>query len=451
MTALQDLLRTSSSREGVRRVLGNFSWLLVDRLLRIAVGLIVGIWIARHLGPGDFGRLNYATALVALFAAIIPLGLDGIVVRELVRDPPGNHRLLLTAIGLRASAVTLSLSLLCGYLLLFPQPGDAVLIITLVVAAGLVLQPLDSLDLYFQSRSEMGRVVVPRSLLFVATSVVKVMLIAKGFDVLWFAALLALESLVASLCVLVVYLRDAGRPAHLGIDWRLGMNLLRQSWPLLLSGVSVMIYMKLGQLMLGMMLGQEQLGAYSAALRVSEAGYFVPMILASSVLPALVKSQDHGPKTYTRRLALYFDASALVAYALAIPSTLFASQIVAVLYGPDYAGAAPMLAVGAWAGIFVFLGVARGQFLINEGLLRFSLLSTLSGVAVNIVANLLLIPVAGGVGCAVATILSQATSAVISSFFHAGTRRIGRLQLRALAAPVYYAVALFRRRLPDPA
>jgi hypothetical protein len=55
---------------GLRKILGNMSWLFVDRAVRMGMGLFVGVWIARYLGPAKFGSLNFAVAFVALFGTV---------------------------------------------------------------------------------------------------------------------------------------------------------------------------------------------------------------------------------------------------------------------------------------------------------------------------------------------------------------------------------------------
>jgi O-antigen/teichoic acid export membrane protein len=83
------------------RYFANTSWLFGEKILRMIVGLFVGIWVARYLGPEQFGLLSYAQSFVGLFTAIATLGLDGIVVRELVKDPSRRDELIGTAFWLK--------------------------------------------------------------------------------------------------------------------------------------------------------------------------------------------------------------------------------------------------------------------------------------------------------------------------------------------------------------
>jgi len=198
---------------------------------------------------------------------------------------------------------------------------------------------------------------------------------------------------------------------------------------------AVMIYMRIDILMLRWMAGEAASGEYAAAVRVSELAYFLPVIVAASMQPLLARSSGDEKTAYGRQLQRYFDASALAAYALALPVALLAPWIIRLAYGPPYAAAAPILAVHAWAVIFVFLGVARSQFLVNAGLTRFSLVCAVTGALVNVALNLLLIPRWSGLGAAVATVVSYAVSAWLMSFCSPGLRPVGWMQTKALLSP----------------
>jgi PST family polysaccharide transporter len=184
--------------------------------------------------------------------------------------------------------------------------------------------------------------------------------------------------------------------------------------------------------MLRQMAGPAAVGVYAAAAKLSEVWYFLPMALASSLLPALLRARATDAETYRRRLQEYYDVSAACAYALSVPIALAASWIVRLAYGEAFAAAGPILAVHIWSSIFVFIGVARGQWLVNEGLQGFYLAATIAGAVANILLNLLLIPRWAGLGAAWATVVSYALAAWVSSYFHSGVREAAGMQTRAL-------------------
>ena len=214
----------------------------------------------------------------------------------------------------------------------------------------------------------------------------------------------------------------------------------------MLSGASVVVYMKIDQVMIEEMLGAGATGIYAAAVRISEVCYFIPTILAASLFPSIVRTRASDTERYLRRLQQYFSLNAILALAVALPISILSPFIVVWLFGPKYSAAAAILAVHIWASIFVFLGVAREQFLIAEGFFVFSLISTVTGALANVVLNLLLIPPYGGLGAAIATAISYGISAFALSFFDRRTRFAGWMQLRAIFMPVLALPAIFRTR-----
>ena len=101
MPKLSDVLKQLSGHSGFRRYFSNMSWLFAENTLRLVAGLLVGVYVARYLGPSQFGGLSYAISFAGLFGAISDLGLEGIVVRNLVAFPEKRDLYLGTAFWLK--------------------------------------------------------------------------------------------------------------------------------------------------------------------------------------------------------------------------------------------------------------------------------------------------------------------------------------------------------------
>jgi len=196
--------------------------------------------------------------------------------------------------------------------------------------------------------------------------------------------------------------------------------------------MAIMVYMKIDQVMLGEMVGSRAVGVYSAAIRISEVWYFIPISIVGSVYPSLIEARKASTAVYYQRLARLFRLVAAIALAIAIPMTFISGYLAKALYGTDYEGVGPILAVHIWAALFVFLGVAQGPSNIIEGLTKLALLRTFLGAVANVLLNLLLIPIYGAFGAAVATTVSYALSGVVLNAFSRRTRKIFALQLSSM-------------------
>lgn len=425
------LLDALNARHALRRALANVAWLSGESILRLIVGLFLGIWIARYLGPHAFGQYSYALALVALFGVFSRLGMDNVLVREIVRSPVSRHELLGSAFAMKfAGGLAAFAAAVCCTVILRPSDPTALSLVA-IIGAGLVAQSVDVIDLWFQSQLQSRRSVVARNIAFLTTSLLKAGLILAGAAVAAFAFAGLIELLLAGAGLVLAY-RLSGETLS---AWRAtssrAMDLLTPSLPLIFAGLAVSLYMRIDQVMISSMLGDSALGAYSAAIRLTEAAYFIPTVISSSALPAIVSLRTSNPGQFRDRMQWLFDLMVVLAFAIALPLSLFSGPLVRLLYGEAYATAAPVLAVHAWSTLFVFLGVASSSWLLVENLTTVSFYRTAVGAAANIALNLLLIPAFGVVGAAWATLLSMAI-ATFGVFVDSRSRTVGAMMLRAL-------------------
>jgi PST family polysaccharide transporter len=422
----------------VKQAAANFGWLAVERGIRLTLGVAVGFWVARHLGPTEFGVLNYCLALIGLLGFVPALGLDQVVRRELILRPAETNLIMVNAFGLRAAGGLVAVGILMVTLVTGGGWMNAEERRIVGVLSLLLFQPaLAAPDLWLQATLQAKYATAAQTLALVAGAIVRISLILCSGPLWSFAAAVVLEMLVAAAGLWWLGGRR-GLPFRLAgrIDGVTARALLSEAWPLMFASLAIMVYMRIDAVMLRQMLGPAAVGVYSAAVRISEIWYFVPVALASSLLPTLLNGKAGGEAVYRRGLQQYFDLNAAVAYALAVPIAFISPWVIHVAYGSAYAGAAGVLAVHIWSSMFVFLGVARGQWLVNEKMVRFYLVTTIIGAIANVTLNLVLIPRSGPLGAAWATVVSYALSVWLSSLIYPPARAIGKMQTRALLLPL---------------
>jgi O-antigen/teichoic acid export membrane protein len=428
-TALLDAVR---HRDDVRRIVNNVGWLLFDRIVRLGVGLVVGVWIARYLGPQPFGVMSYALAFVGLLSSVATLSLGEIVVRDLVREPGTTGATMGSALALQAigGAVAFGVTLLAiGY----ARPDDEISRSAVTILAMLLLvKAVEVVRYWFESKLQSRYVVWTETgvaLLFAAAKVILILLHAPLMAFIW--ALLA-EGLIGAAGLLAVFAMrgDGMRAWH--IRPQRVKTLLADSWPLMLSGMAIMVYMRIDQIMLGQLLGDESVGIYTAAVKISEIVYFIPMSIAASAFPAIVEVRKRDEALYYRRLQRLYDLMVALSLAVALPVTFLSDWMVTFLFGSAYRAAGPVLAIHIWAGVFVFLGVAGSKWYIVENLQKISLLNTSLGAAANIVLNYIFIPRWGVAGAAWATVVSYAIVAYLCDSFNAKTRVVFFMKSKSL-------------------
>ena len=184
----------------------NSFWLIGDKLIKLFVAVFVSAWVARYLGPEQFGILAYATAFVAMFHAFSLLGLDNIVVRDVASNPDKASNILGTALRLRLGGSAIAYSALLLTLLLTTKNEPTLLAVTLTIGLCLFFQVTDVVDLWFQANSQNRRTVIAKTSSYLLIASLKIGLILSGATLFYFAAAQVLEAVFSAIALCVSYL-----------------------------------------------------------------------------------------------------------------------------------------------------------------------------------------------------------------------------------------------------
>lgn len=395
--------------------MGNTSWLMFERIVNMTIRFFVGVWVVRYLGPEQYGVYSYALSYVGMFTALATLGLDNIVIRNLSREGASRRKVLGTAFVLRLIGAIATVGIVVASV---ASVADRTLtqVAVIMVAAQLVFKAANVFDLWFQAEIKSKYPVWVRSVVTVLFAGSQVAFVLAGFSVLEFVGLVALQSLLEVVGTWVAYRLVSGENVwSWTINWRSGVSMMRDAWPLIFAGLSVSVYMKIDQVMIGEMVGESAVGIYATAVKISELWYFIPGAIAGSVFPKIVSTREkETEEVYRKRMQAFYDLFALLSYAVIIPLTLSAEPVIRILFGADYADSASILQIHIWSFLFVSLGTARGKWLVAENFTNFAMASTVMGAIANVGLNFFLIPAYAGAGAAWATLASQVIAAYLT-------------------------------------
>jgi len=418
--------------EAFNKYLKNTGLLMLGRVGSLVIKMAVSIMVANYLLTFNNGILTSAIAYTYLFASIAGLGLDQFIVKELHQFPNNRDAILGTAFFLKVIAGLACLPVIFLAWTIRPLadiPYHAILILSFT---GL-FQSLTVIDSYFQSEVQSKYIMQVQIIGNIISALIKLFLIVISADLIYFVCSFLFDTMLLSIGYFFVYQRKGRNAFQWNFSKELAIKLLRFSWPLIISGIMVSVYMKIDQLMLKEILGKRgtaESGAYATAVSLSEALNFVPVAIVSSLFPAILNARRDSPERYQKRLQNLYDLMAWLSLSFAIFVT-FAAPYIYKLFNPEFAYAAPALAMHVWGSIFVFLGVASGQYLIAEGFSQLTFIRTGFGAAVNIVLNLILIPDMGMIGAAIATVIAYFCSTFFILLFKK-TRRQGIMMLKSL-------------------
>lgn len=414
----------------------NTGWLIMARAGSLFIKMIItAIAIPNYLGNSLNGVLNYPLVLVTFFMAACTLGMDSFVTRQLLRHPKDQYTILGTAFWLRLFSgfivlplIYLTYFLITNYAAEAPAaPFEYIAIVSFIC----IFQSINVIDSYFQSKVQ-GRYImyiqVGANLL---SAGIKLVLILLQASISWFVWMLLCDAVLLAAGYIYIYVRNGNRISQWKFDGKMATHLLTYAWPLAFSAVFVSLYMKIDQLMLDAYLGEAALGVYSTVVSLSEGWYFIPMAIVTALFPAIMNARRDDPARYQKRLQHLYELMVIMSVAIAIVMTFASPFIYRVFYRPEYVSGSSALVVHIWAGVFVFLNVASGQYLIAEGYTLISLWRALAGALVNIGLNTWLIPEYGMIGAAYGTLVAYATTALFVIFVPK-TRKQGWMMLKAL-------------------
>jgi PST family polysaccharide transporter len=429
------LRRWLDGRQEQRKVLANAYWLYVDKASRLTIALVVGLWVARHLGPQDFGDLNYAQAFVALVGILALFGLDTLTLRNLSERPDDERRILGTAFWLRTGSVALCLLFCLGWAEWYGWSRQNVMVV--VGSVSLLSTPLDTQGLWFQSQRRSRESVLARNPSLWIAAAYRIVLILMDAPLVAFAAAWSVETLLGAYNLSRAYRRARGQGLPLTLDLDELKGYLREFFPVLLAGFAAMVFMRIDVIMLPSLIpgkaGSAATGIYAAAVKLSEIWFWVPGAIIGSAAPAIFESKLRDQALFEARFQRLTDFTSLAGLGCGALIAVTAPFTIRLLYGPAYADSAAILAVHAWSGVFVCYGWILNHWcnLHRRNGLLFA--ATAVGASLNVGLNYLLIPRYSGLGSAWATLISYAAMSSLFPALVPSLRPVVKAQLRALA------------------
>ncbi len=229
-------------------------------------------------------------------------------------------------------------------------------------------------------------------------------LIFLDANLLLFVGVAVLSAAVSTGLSFAAYTSLTRRQIPWSIDWSSLWALIRNGFPLMLSGLTIVIYMRIDQVMPGMMVSERELGYYTVAARIAEMGNIIPMAIHSAIFPTLVISSKATATQWQGRARVYFTLMAVVGYCTVASGLLLGPLAFYLIFSQLYAPSIGLFQTLIIGNIFICIGIASGAYLTIAN--RFWILTarTLLGAVLNVALNFLLIPRYGAYGAAWATI-----------------------------------------------
>jgi len=426
-------------QQALQKYFKNTGMTFIGKVGSLVIKFIINIAVARYLSKARLGIITGGITYIYLFSALATLGLDQFIVKELHQFPKNRDQILGTSFWLKLMAGVACIPLIWLVYQVYPAKGtpyDYVLIISIIG----IFQAFNVIDSYFQSEVQSKYIMQVQVTGNLISAAIKLALIFFKMPLIAFVYAYAFDFMLLATGYYFTYQRKERNIFNWSYNGQLAKKLLKDSWPLIISGIMVSLYMKIDQLMIQNISGVKEAGAYSTVAAFSEAWNFVPTVIVTTLFPAILNARRDDPARYKKRIQNLYNLMVYLSLPVAIIIT-FSSHLIYKVYTPEYAYAAPVLSVHVWSGVFVFLGAASSQYLIAENYSTLTFVRTGAGAVVNIVLNLILIPKMGMMGAAIATLIAYASSTFAIIFIpkvsNQGVMMLKSLFLISLAQKIF--------------
>ena len=414
-------------------VVSNVGWLFFDKVFTKGLMFLLFVWMARYLGSEEFGVWNYAISYTSIIGILSSVGLNSLVIKRIVQNPQDTNSTLGTAWTLKIFGALLSLILGSAIILIIQPDNKIVQIAVFILLLSYLFRTFEIIDLFNQAILRTKYTVLARNSAVLISSSLYVCFVFNQFSLIYFLAVNSLEYLFFAIFLILFY---SFKQKFRVLDWRFenktAKYLLTRGTPLILAEFAVLIYMRIDQIMIGEMLGQHEVGIYSAAVTISEIGFLFPFVITRGIFPKILSIRQRNLKDYYSALQKAFLLMAILGVTVSLVVSLIARNIITSFYGLEYIESARILSIHVWSGIFAFMGFVATMWFNAEHLEKLILYKTIFGAITNVILNFYLIEQMGVEGAALSTFFAQLMAAYFFNLLFKRTRIIFKMQSMVL-------------------
>ncbi len=408
----------------------NAGWLIFGKVAQMVISLVVGLLTARYLGPSNYGIINYATAYTAFFISFCSLGINSVLVKELVDNPEQEGIVIGSSLLLRAVSSFLSAGVIVCLVSILDAGEKTTIIVTALCSISLLFNIFETFNYWFQSKLNSKVTAVATLIAYVGTSVYKIILLALEKSVEWFAFSTSLDYFLLGVLLLICYKKYGGE--KLGFSKSVAKRILSKSKYFILPGVMVSVYGYADKFMLKQMLSEADVGFYATATTLCGMWSFVLMSIIDSMYPSIMQSFKTDKQLFEKKNRQLYAVVFYIAVAISVAFCIFGDWIILILYGEAYLPAAMPLKIVTWYTAFSYLGVARNAWVVCEDKQKFLKFIYIAAAISNVILNLIFIPLWGTSGAAAATLITQIFTVFVAPFFIKDFRKNAKLMLEGI-------------------
>lgn len=431
MSFLSQMIGSIQLSKTKEAIMQNLFWAVLGKIVNLIGGLLVGVIVARYLGPSQYGLMNYIISYVFLFQVFALFGLDAIETREESRNERPKEVIIGTAFGLKVffGLIFMAISILTSW---WMEADHSTTLLVAIYSLSIVFNAFVVIRNHFTAIVQNKAAIkaeISRTLLSLG---VKTILLLMNAPLTWFVAAYMLDYIVLAIGYSLAYRSKIGKLTDWQFDITYARYLLKESFPLLLTNAAVIIYQRIDQVMIGQMIDSEAVGYFSVASRFVEVLIFVPMVLAQTITPLLVRAREKSLEEYMEKARQFMNFSFWLSMMISAVFSLSATLLIRYTFGVAYMPAAIVLQVMAFKTASVALSNTAGAMLVIEGRQRWAIIRDGLGCVACIGLNLWLLPKYGIIAAAFIAIASNVIAGYLADALIPAYRHLFVCQTKTL-------------------
>ena len=431
MELLQSLRQKWKLSKTKEAIVINLLWSFSGKVIALLGSLLVGIIVARYLGPSKYGLMSYIISYVMLFQAFAYLGLDSIEIREESRGSEPYQKIIGTAFGLKICAAIVFFIFVIGTALYMENDGYTIKLVG-IYALTIVMNSFSVVRNYFTAIVQNEYVVKAEISRTVIGVFIKILLLLVHATLIWFVVAAMFDAVLLASGYYMAYRSKIGHLREWCFDHKYALFMLKESIPLMISGAALILYQYIDQVMIGNMIDKESVAYFSVANKFVEILIYIPMVLSQTIMPVLVSIREKSEEDYIRKGQLFMNISIWFSLLLSVVTSLMAYWIISLTFGQAYLPAIAVLQVLSFKTASLALSNTAGTMIVAEGMQRYTAVRDTMGCVVCICLNYVLLPRYGIMAAAWIAILSNVVAGYLSDIIIPSYRDIFMRQTKAL-------------------
>lgn len=402
---------------GFKRYFRNTLWLFLTVGLRLFTGFFVGLWLARYLGPEEYGTYNYVISIISIFITVAMFGTPEYLVKSILESKDKSLVILKDGFNLRAILSSILFALLVLYAYLF-ENNDIIRSYLLASSFALFFQTFEVVDSFFRANVQVRNSSISRMSQLLLSALLKIVLILYGANLKWFYIVFVFDAVFYAVLIMAAYLKNNVNFLKVKRSLLHIREVALGSFPLMIIAVASLMLARFDLVLIGKILGQSEVGFYSAASKIIEIGSLFSALVPLSLYPAILNSRQTNYEVYMTRMGMLNRFLVWAGILLSIIVYSFAGSLITLLFGERYSPSIEVIKILSLNITFLSFYQVSFRWYLSNNLQQFLMYKTLGAVVLSVLLNLLLIPRYGVKGAAITSVtISFFANFLFEAFF----------------------------------